>query len=245
MLKFIRPSREGAERLVWVDAVCINQEDGGERAEQVAQMRGIYRGCERVVVYLGRDMVEELPEGRYAGRGRLKDFGRGGAETNQVRELLKRRYFSRLWVVQELILAPRLVVRIGDVDFHYSSDGNARGKLWAQSDTELAPWVQYAAVGDPLGVGLHEAMKMTFSTACADPRDRVFGVMGVIADDSWESSHLEPDYSLPVQDVFIGVFAHFIIAKGMGHLLGLGSGVSGPPSVPSWIPDWYLQIPCL
>ena len=37
-----------------------------------------------------------------------------------VRQLLKKRYFGRLWIVQELILAVRVVVRIGYVNYHHS-----------------------------------------------------------------------------------------------------------------------------
>ncbi|KAI0405265.1 heterokaryon incompatibility protein-domain-containing protein [Xylaria palmicola] len=40
-------------RPLWVDAVCINQEDMGERARQVAYMRLVYQHASRVVVWLG------------------------------------------------------------------------------------------------------------------------------------------------------------------------------------------------
>jgi Heterokaryon incompatibility protein (HET) len=44
------PSRP---RLLWVDAVCINQEDLDERTEQVSIMRDIYRSAIRTIVWLG------------------------------------------------------------------------------------------------------------------------------------------------------------------------------------------------
>ncbi len=40
-------------RPLWVDAICINQQDMEERARQVAYMRLVYRHAARVVVYLG------------------------------------------------------------------------------------------------------------------------------------------------------------------------------------------------
>ncbi|RYP81468.1 hypothetical protein DL770_005901 [Monosporascus sp. CRB-9-2] len=40
-------------RPLWVDAVCINQQDVDERARQVAYMRLVYQHAGRVVVYLG------------------------------------------------------------------------------------------------------------------------------------------------------------------------------------------------
>ncbi|RYP25540.1 hypothetical protein DL767_008350 [Monosporascus sp. MG133] len=40
-------------RPLWVDAICINQQDVDERARQVAYMRLVYQHAGRVVVYLG------------------------------------------------------------------------------------------------------------------------------------------------------------------------------------------------
>ena len=39
---------------IWIDAVCINQEDIAERSEQVAMMGEIYKRAARVVVWLGK-----------------------------------------------------------------------------------------------------------------------------------------------------------------------------------------------
>ncbi|RYP53261.1 hypothetical protein DL769_010553 [Monosporascus sp. CRB-8-3] len=40
-------------RPLWVDAICINQQDVDERARQVGYMRLVYQHADRVVVYLG------------------------------------------------------------------------------------------------------------------------------------------------------------------------------------------------
>ncbi|TVY54882.1 Heterokaryon incompatibility protein 6,OR allele [Lachnellula cervina] len=40
-------------RILWADAVCINQQDIDERSQQVQLMRKIYRGASRVLVWLG------------------------------------------------------------------------------------------------------------------------------------------------------------------------------------------------
>ncbi|KAK0622769.1 heterokaryon incompatibility [Immersiella caudata] len=41
------------ERALWVDAVCINQEDKEECARQVLKMGDIYRRATNVTVWLG------------------------------------------------------------------------------------------------------------------------------------------------------------------------------------------------
>ena len=47
-----------AVRVVWADAICINQEDLSERAHQVTLMGRIYTQAERVIVWLGREFEE-------------------------------------------------------------------------------------------------------------------------------------------------------------------------------------------
>lgn len=50
-----RLRRRDADRILWVDAVCINQGDIDERSRQVSLMGSIYQGAERVVVFLGQE----------------------------------------------------------------------------------------------------------------------------------------------------------------------------------------------
>lgn len=48
---------------LWVDALCINQMDDSERTHQVGLMGGIYKKCQKVIVYLGDQLGDkELPE---------------------------------------------------------------------------------------------------------------------------------------------------------------------------------------
>ena len=50
-LKDLRYSDDS--RTLWVDAICINQQDLTERNEQVLRMRDLYKHADRVVVWLG------------------------------------------------------------------------------------------------------------------------------------------------------------------------------------------------
>jgi hypothetical protein len=40
-------------RMMWVDAICINQRDNQEKAREVRRMRDIYSRAQNVVVWLG------------------------------------------------------------------------------------------------------------------------------------------------------------------------------------------------
>lgn len=50
-----RLRRRDADRILWVDAVCINQDDIDERSRQVSLMGSIYQDAEGVVVFLGQE----------------------------------------------------------------------------------------------------------------------------------------------------------------------------------------------
>ena len=78
-LNDIRPIlRSTGTRVVWVDGVCINQQDLAERAQQVSLMGNIYRTARQVITYIGGDWDNsraaiELVAGLYDHA--MSDFG--------------------------------------------------------------------------------------------------------------------------------------------------------------------------
>lgn len=51
---------------LWVDYICINQQDNKERSQQVKMMRAIYSHCSEVLIWLGPNRL-----GDHIGRGRV------------------------------------------------------------------------------------------------------------------------------------------------------------------------------
>jgi hypothetical protein len=47
----LRPDAQPLQ--IWIDQICINQEDYDEKSEQVGHMEHIYRNCEETFVWLG------------------------------------------------------------------------------------------------------------------------------------------------------------------------------------------------
>ena len=52
-LLHLRHERE--ERMLWIDAICINQEDNKEKNAQVGVMIEIYKRAKRVVIWIGEE----------------------------------------------------------------------------------------------------------------------------------------------------------------------------------------------
>jgi hypothetical protein len=57
-LKQLRRASKDKHLYIWVDAICINQNDEVEKQEQVMKMAQIYRGAKNVCIWLGSDESE-------------------------------------------------------------------------------------------------------------------------------------------------------------------------------------------
>jgi Heterokaryon incompatibility protein (HET) len=245
MLRHLRPWR--GIRIVWVDAICINQNNLTERASQVAKMRAIYRDCMRVVVYLGDDLVSNSR--RHPARHGLHELDHimKDSEIN-LRTLLSRRYFSRVWVIQELLLSQNAIIPVGDMEF-WAGSVTAKHletlpSLWSWDSTD-APWAQFMGQGSFDEENIYLVLRRTWQSKASDPRDKIFGILGLLnfqatgfMKDGLESNVLKPDYSISAQHAFIGIFAHCLINLATTGVLLNASGLAAPPANPSWVPDW-------
>lgn len=70
-----RVRRTQGTRLLWADAVCIDQDNVHERSAQVALMRSIFQGAVRVLVWLGPGEDDEETRSVFALLERLWDLG--------------------------------------------------------------------------------------------------------------------------------------------------------------------------
>ncbi|KAM3070137.1 hypothetical protein ACMFMF_008490 [Clarireedia jacksonii] len=124
------------EPLLWIDGICINQNDTEERQVQVSIMGDIYSSCANVVIWLGKadfhspyaievmSQLSSIPASRYAGV-QISDVEDGSVyETLGIPAIqswkwleyaafLQRTWFRRIWVVQEAFLPPAITVVVG------------------------------------------------------------------------------------------------------------------------------------
>jgi hypothetical protein len=117
------------ERTLWVDALCINQQDLHERNHQVSRMRDIYLNADTVIAWLGEPTddtekaIQEIEsivqrvsdnedvffdddvEPYYLTPQILTDLGFNLETIDWIAIwiFLERPYWSRIWVVQELL----------------------------------------------------------------------------------------------------------------------------------------------
>ncbi|KAH6644550.1 heterokaryon incompatibility protein-domain-containing protein [Boeremia exigua] len=119
------------DRVVWIDALCINQEDLLERKYQVALMRRIYQKASSTIVWLGvcpsndcelamrylaqlgqDDQLHLLdtltPHARVDGHHASSPNIQNG-----LKSFLANTWWSRMWTVQEWILSQKVIFQYG------------------------------------------------------------------------------------------------------------------------------------
>ena len=107
------------QQLFWIDAICIDQSSHAERNHQVGLMRTIYLQATHVVVWLGEgdlrsDLAIDYITGRVDSGRHYESSPASPAELRlAVQELLEREYWSRVWIIQEVMLARDIVFLCG------------------------------------------------------------------------------------------------------------------------------------
>ncbi|KAF8853762.1 HET-domain-containing protein [Acephala macrosclerotiorum] len=138
-------------RKLWVDAICINQDNISERSQQVGIMDAIYGKTAEVLIWLGKEQEEsdeifrfddyqpELPKDMSLDRHPMPfHFDGGIAEKDVIVKLNKkveqhigkimhRAWWYRIWVVQETVLPPKVTVIFGSL---------------------IAPWTMFAQAAE-------------------------------------------------------------------------------------------------
>lgn len=213
------------DRYFWIDALCINQNDLLERGHQVDLMGFIFSKADITIAWLGLAMddsdfaMESLKLNPHA----LDDddvpfFDRKYERSHMdcaIKSLLTRDYFSRMWVVQEILLARDVLIICGSTCRYWDFLARyARGNL--SIDNPFKPYIPNSAQAlitaradlkskkhsqPQLGVFL-----MQFGRAkCSDARDRVYGLLGLIRATHPDSTIPPADYTISTVQLYFSV----------------------------------------
>lgn len=191
---------------MWIDAICIQQDDVNKRNHQVGFMSSIFRNADLVVVWLGLEIdisqafinggiaIVETPWLTIPG----SDHPHNLHDYERLRSACERPYWSRLWVVQEIILANNLGIRYGSIGLPWN-------KLLRAIDWEDGVNIKRLA-GTPITPTIVRAIA---KGQCENVLDRVYGLLGLIPDDAG----IEVDYSKTAEQLLVHVLDKYQITK--------------------------------
>ena len=247
--------------VLWIDQICINQADLVERSLQVPLMAEIYTNARQVIVWLGEadsnteDAFGFIPRLASAFSVNTKDYFPAvfpfinSPSWNALKKVFERPYFRRVWIVQEVALATNALICCG---------------RWSTTWGDMVVVAQLLLTGgvegeEAFGVvqvierlrkenlarsreQLVELLPISRELKSTDPRDKVYGILGLTSNAT--ESAFQPDYTLPVADVYKQVTKFTIESRGVLDILANVSFPRRIASLPSWVPDFSTSASC-
>lgn len=263
-------------RTLWVDAVCINQQNIQERNHQVRSMGDIYSTASQVLVWLGPSGENEFKAIDMIERHAADSELHWPAEENDVSFIrlfvfLNNEWWSRIWTVQEAVLARRIIYQCGHRELPdsvmLSMSHNFRkhttsvrcctvkqGHFLVSAHADLATAMNRVQDLDNFqeqarkgNLPFDEVASQFRTRNATDPRDKVYGLLGI----SQGVSTASIDYSLSPVQVFDSTTREFLDYRKnldlLSHCTGLVKSrrTTTTAGLPSWVPDWGAADPNL
>lgn len=243
-------------RYYWIDALCIDQESLEEKGHQVAMMGLIFKLAEEVLAFVGEQdddvwyamhilrhvqpmdkpsaWKSPLPKGIVNHDGKF-EFPR---YRTAMRQISKRSYFNRTWVVQELFLARKVSICCAGVAVsleHFQAEikavqADARNTALYRANLN---WDLPRLAGNTFAVNrdekqcvamldgfwkkslaVEDALRLFRGLHSQDRRDRIYGSLAIV---DWElRTPISPDYSISAYGLALR-----ILRQGLDHRLTL------------------------
>jgi hypothetical protein len=191
-------------RFFWIDQICINQQDEREKGHQVQFMGEIFRRAHLVIAWVGTEDKDSEFTIKWMKRTDLAATDLSPDQQEHLWAFFSRNYWSRVWIVQELILASEVVFVCGCTTFTWHD---------IQKVGSGSSYMMYNAPNVSALCRLHlDAKPKTLRSAldaihgnapfqCHLPHDVVYGLLGLVS----PTERVVVDYASTPQDVVTNV----------------------------------------
>ncbi|KAK8002079.1 hypothetical protein PG991_014301 [Apiospora marii] len=252
-------------RFMWIDAIFINQDDDLEKGPHVEMMARIYQRATRVVAWLGPNadgMEIAMKLMGSLGSQVVYNYTRGELEVvsdsvardltdlskslflknDEIRPLaalLRRPWFTRLWIRQEIFLGNEdSIVCFGDFQVSWPEFRNAL-RLLAQKEIHAVPAMDRSS---PKWKELYlsELYQALISVSGFSVQDRSVRPEYMRRKTLHDGLGIKPDYTQTFEVIYTNIVKGCIERWRALDIIGQCELSDGPPanSLPSWVPDW-------
>lgn len=240
-------------RSIWIDALCIDQNDPDDRARQVSQMRQIYESATRVVIWLGSSpwcLEDAFSRAKQRPTPIVYNYG----TVRAVSKLLRRGWWQRVWVVQELVVAREVMVQCDSVSLPWDSF------VQLVETCMRMPWFrdrgtfvdEYHALKHYRETRLQDINPdyglLSFVYAfrqkmASEPRDKIYAFLGLVRPQDPSAFSIPPDYKLSHTSLCHSFAVNCIRETQSLNILAYAQGLN-PDFLSvrgrrSWCPYWY------
>jgi hypothetical protein len=157
---------------IWIDQLCIDQMSTSEKNHQVQMMADIYQKAFEVVIWLGVDEHQgQAAQIIINGQNPLE--ANNWSRKTSIQSLLDCKYWRRLWIVQEMILAQKLIIYYGDSIIDWEIFCKFLYRTLHDHENfrlSIAGYTQGENLISPSGV-----VETFIENKCVDPRDNTTG----------------------------------------------------------------------
>ncbi|KAN0113200.1 HET domain containing protein [Hyaloscypha variabilis] len=254
-------------RSLWVDAVCIDQNNIPERNQQVPRMGMIYRQASRVIAWLGMKTPDssqalaalkylaslvEMSDDKWIFRSTTNDLVDWRPWLDRLPfddeiwakldAIFSRPYFERLWTVQEVRLAsPHSFIQCGDDTITLSEFQRATLALFNAKHIppSLRPLIYQGYFLAGSYATLVQLLGVSRIRHCSDIRDKIYGLLSIAPPQL--SARIKPDYTLPPEEVCKDFcLSHIDLTKRLDILTFCESDDFGKRD--AHLPSWVLNL---
>lgn len=229
-------------RTLWIDAVCINQNDIIEKNYQVQRMGKIFQGATEVLVWLGTqpqldcifDFVSNLVQTDASSIDRDSLLHRSDSRSESIdsgiKSLCSNPYWSRAWIAQEILLAQHVRIMNGSRQAEWRSMIRAvkvvRKVYPMEPEFMSSPMLKFWDEW-PWAVSQYQSdrsiwnLGWVWDSHCTDPRDRIYSLLALITD-----SGFRVDYAEDICSLFWRAGEHFKAWNSLESLKSLSQALN-------------------
>ncbi|KAH7149237.1 heterokaryon incompatibility protein-domain-containing protein [Dactylonectria estremocensis] len=260
---------EDKPRTLWVDVICINQKDPDEKAVAVKCLSKMYSLTTRVVVWLGPEedgssvaisllahvgaQIETTLDGFRLTSPDAEEptwydidvnLPISPSEWEAIEELVSRPWFTRVWTVQEIVLANRLtILHAGSAVISWALFRRAVECILDKktvSKARVSLGKARTAIMNGNERPLAQLLMRHGSRSCLDPHDKVYGILALTPPKFLAT--IVPNYEQPVAETYKNAFLININTIRRWELFG-STPDERTIEAPSWVPDIFPEYP--